>query len=329
MTVLSRDRPFARSLVAAVLMLALAAGCTRDRASDRGGEGSLSTTVPEQDPRAPESGRFKVDEPAAMAVGPDGSLYVGERRSGRIVRVPADQVGRERPVADEVARVDVATEGQQGLLGLAVLPDGTLVAGASVPGPPARQSLVRFPAGGGPAEVVWSGPMVVEQAIGGRVAVAPDGRVVMGLGSFERDPVEAPYGSLLSLDPAGPATQDPVAVSSGWNNPFAFAFSPDGRLWVADNSPGDVAERIGRGDGAGPVTELEGVRAPSGLAVPAADRLVVCGYVSERLEEFTVAADGTVGEGRTLAPCRLGVVALGDGQVAVAGEGEVTIRTLP
>ena len=282
-----------------------------------------------------------------MAVGPDGSLYLGERRSGRILRVAADQLRKRPPgptaaagtaataaapavrAATEVATVVVATEGQQGLLGLAVEDDGALLVGATVPGPPPHQSLLRIRSGGGRPEVVWSGVPAVQQAIGGRVAIGADGGVVMGLGSFERDPATPPYGSLLRLDPTGPADQAPVVLSSGWNNPFAFTVGADGVLWVADNSPGAVPERFGRGDGSVRPVDLAGIRAPSGLAEVGPGRFLLCGYVSERLQEVRVAPDGGTQVGTAVGGCRLGVVALPGGDLAVAGPGGVAIRPAP
>lgn len=280
--------------------------------------------------------RIAADEPAAMAVGADGSLYIGELRTGRVLRVPPDELDpagatAEEPVAEEIAVLEVATEGQQGLLGLAVTADGDLLAGMTRAEPaPARQVVVRVVPGGDP-DPVWVGPAVADEAIGGRIATTPDGRVLIGLGDFLRGPADGfgrdePYSKLLSLDPDGPPEQEPLVVSEGWYNPFAFAVAPDGAVWVADNAPGDTPERIGRGDGGGPLRDMRDERAPSGLAVLGGDELAVCGVVSGLLELVPIVGDGVgAPEGVLADPCRLGVLALSDGRLAVALDDAVQI----
>jgi glucose/arabinose dehydrogenase len=317
--------------LAGLLVLAACGSSEADRASSSSST-STSTTLATLD-RYVERARIPAEEPAAMALDRDGSLLIGERRSGRILRVGSEQLDTARPTSEPVARVDVATEGQQGLLGLAVTPDGSLLAGMTRPGPgPARQVVVRVVPDGEP-EPVWIGPVAADEAIGGRLAVTPEGRVLIGLGDFLRGPAgefepDEPYSKLLSLDPAGPPDQEPVVVSEGWYNPFAFAVAPDGAVWVADNAPGDTPERIGRGDG-GPVREMDRERAPSGLAVLGEDELAVCGFVSGVLELVPI-VDGEVREPTELLAdrCRLGVLPLGDGALAVALDDAVQVLEL-
>ena len=131
---------------------------------------------------------------------------------------------------------------------------------------------------------------------------------------------EEPYSKLLALDPTGPPDQEPEVLSSGWNNPFAFTVTPGGAVWVADNSPGERPERIGRGDGQGPTVALSPPeRAPSGLAALSDDELVVCGVLSGRVELIEVRDGRARAPSEVLAdPCRLGVVALPGGGLAVA-----------
>ena len=318
-----------RHLGAALAVLLVLGACGSSEADPS----STSTTLRTLD-RYVERARIPAEEPAALALDRDGSLLIGERRSGKILRVSSEQLDTARPTSEQVARVDVATEGQQGLLGLAVTPDGSLLAGMTRPGPgPARQVVVRVVPDGEP-EPVWIGPVAADEAIGGRLAVTPEGRVLIGLGDFLRGPAgefepDEPYSKLLSLDPAGPPDQEPVVVSEGWYNPFAFAVAPDGAVWVADNAPGDTPERIGRGDGAGPVREMDRERAPSGLAVLGEDELAVCGVVSGVLELVPV-VDGEVREPTELLAdrCRLGVLPLGDGALAVALDDAVQVLEL-
>ena len=108
-------------------------------------------------------------------------------------------------------------------------------------------------------------------------------------------------------------------LSSGWNNPFALAYAPDGALWLADNAPGSTPERFGRGDAAGPRYDLAGARAPSGLAATGDDTFLLCGYLSKELTRLRLTDDGVVAEPGAAGDCRLDVVVLG----ADAGAGDL------
>lgn len=313
-----------------LVTLAAAGACGSGPPDEPVADDTTTSAAPRLD-RFEEVAAVAAEEPAAMAVRADGSLLIGERRSGRILEVPAADLAEPAPEPREIARVEVATDGQQGLLGLAVTRDGDLLAGLTLPGPgEPRQALVRVVSDSEPV-VLWRGPVAAERAIGGRIAVAPDGRVVMGLGDFltgaaDEPPGDEPYSTLIALDPDGPPDQEPRVLSRGWYNPFAFTVAPDGAVWVADNSPGEAPERIGRGDGGGPLRDLEGRRAPSGLALASPDELAVCGVVSGLLELVPV-VDGEAAEpaGVLAEPCRLGVLALPDGRLAVAVEDQVRI----
>ena len=262
--------------------------------------------------------------PAALAALDDGGLLYGERLTGRIREVDSQANLQEKPVA----AVDVSTEGQRGLVGLAVddagrifaawtRPDLRLVVGRVAPGDP---------------RLVWLGPETTDIANGGHIAFAPDGRLVIGIGDLGdpdlvSDP-SAPNGKLLALDPDGSPDQRPGVVSAGWNNPFAFTFTALDELWVADNAPGSRSERIARGDQQDPaITELEGESAPSGLAAVGPARLLMCGFVSRTLQPFVIASDGTVSpDGEPLATdCALGVAVLADDRVVYANENAIRI----
>ena len=153
--------------------------------------------------------------------------------------------------------------------------------------------------------LVWRGPAASKLGVGGRLALAPDGRLVIGVGDLQRhgriDDPEAPNGKLLALDVDAPADQRPRVLSGGWTNPFAFAFTPSGDLWVADNAIGGAKERLARGDkgSAADVTDLPPVTAPSGLAALSDRKLVLCGYVSRELTRYAIGAGGARGERAT------------------------------
>ncbi len=254
----------------------------------------------------------------AMAITSDGDLIYGERTSGRV-----------RSVSGElVARVEVTAEGQRGLLGLAVDPDGAVFAAWT------RRDgrIVVGQVAPGRMRLVWLGPPSARLANGGHIAFAPDGSIVIGIGDLQ-DPgsvsdLDAPHGKLLRLDPGGTPEQKPEMISYGWNNPYAFAFTPSGDLWLADNAPGKQEERLLRADPVGPRTVLPDRTAPSGLAAPTDDTLVVCGYRTKLLLRYRIGANGVARpDGSPLArDCRLGVVLLPDGRLAYATD--TAIRTV-
>jgi hypothetical protein len=233
-----------------------------------------------------------------------------------------------------VAEVTTDVDDQRGLLGLARdsrgrvfacwtrASDGRLVVGQVAPGP---------------ERLVWIGPPTVDRANGGHIEFDGDGDLVVGVGDLlERELIDdpsAPNGKLLVLDPGGPPGQTPEVLSAGWNNPFAFTFTPGGDLWVADNAPPGEPERLARGDLGGrpsQITELEGAVAPAGVVALAEDRLAVCGFLSGEARVFDVAGDRAVEDpDATIEGCTLAAVVLDDGRLAVAGEASIAIRDAP
>jgi Glucose / Sorbosone dehydrogenase len=311
----ARPRPLA---VLAAAVAVLSAGWAPTGAS-------AATTGRESD-REPVPAAFA----AAIAPLPGGGLRFGERLTGRIREVDASG----RPAPEPVAVVEVSTSGQRGLLGLAVDARGRTFAAWTRP----DRRLVVGQVDPGPARLVWRGPESTRLANGGHLAFAPDGRLVIGIGDLEArrrvaDP-DRPNGKLLSLDPDGPADQTPRVLSSGWNNPFAFTYTPGGELWVADNTGGTGSERLARGDRRDRptrVTRLRGTRAPSGLAAVNDRELALCGFVSGRLDRYEIGRGGHARRTRpTLArDCRIGVVALTDGSLAYADESTIRFLTPP
>jgi len=262
-------------------------------------------------------------EVAALAPLPDGGLRYGVRETGYVYEV--DPAGEVR----ELTSVEVATDGQRGLLGLAVddddrtfaawtRPDGRLLVGQVAPGE---------------ERLVWRGPPSAVLGNGGHLAVAPDGSLVLGVGDLQdpdaADEPDTPNGKLLRLDPDGTARQVPETLSSGYTNPFAFTFTPAGELWAFDNATRDEPERLLRGDrdDAAPALAQREEMAPSGLTAIADDGLVVCGYLSRTLERVVLHDDGTAERTEVLAePCSVGAATLADGRV-VFGDGQ-SLRTV-
>jgi len=258
---------------------------------------------------------------SALTVTPSEELLVGELETGVIVSSP--------PRATPLPRLKVATGGQRGLLGLAAGRRGRVYAAYTRRG---DRRIVVDRIAPGSIRRIWTGPPSADLANGGHLAIAPDGRLVIGIGDLQQparsaDP-DAPNGKLLALRTNG-RNQRPAVLSSGWNNPFAFVFTPDGRLWVADNAPGRRPERIARGDLGGPpreVSELTRKTAPSAIAAISPTELAICGFVSETLDRYRL-RQGRWRFAATIARgCRYGVVGLSRARLAFS-DGR-TIRTV-
>lgn len=248
---------------------------------------------------------------AALAPLPGGGLRYGELASGVIRDLGSSRV---------LARVPVRGGGQQGLLGLAVDGRGRTFSSSVEPG----GRLVVDQLLPVPRRRVWTGPRAARLGNGGHLALLPGSALVIGVGDLGRpslvsDPA-ALNGKLLALEPSGGPAQRPRVLSSGWNNPFAFATTRKGQIWVADNAPGRRPERIGSGvSDAGPRSPLGGRLAPSGLAVLSAQDVAVCGVASGTLERYRRAPGGAWSRaGRIAGGCRFGVARLSNGALVVS-----------
>lgn len=259
------------------------------------------------------SGRLVVRHaafPVALTSNGDGGLLYAERLTGRVRRVDHDRRLEMQPVA----RIDVSTAGQRGLLGLTTDRTDRIFA-AFTSGEPGRpitvaQLVPTF-------RLVWSGPPSAKLANGGHLVYdASRDQLIIGIGDLgqraKRSDPEAPNGKLLLLDPAGAPTQRPTVLSQGWNNPFAFALTPAGALWVADNVPGQRGERLARGDLDGQpthITRLPTNTVPAGLAAQSDDTLIVCSFARRRTLRYQVQRGRAVPEtgfGSDI-PCRTGI----------------------
>jgi hypothetical protein len=278
--------------------------------------------------------------PVGLLAEPDGGFLYAERLTGTVRRVDPD--GRLAP--EPVAAVEVVgrQDDQRGLLGLARTLDGTLVGAWTRPedGRLVVGELTGAGTPGGEEGLIWVGPVSADLANGGHLVARPDGTLVIGIGDLLAarelaDDPTTPNRKVLALDPGGPADQVPTVLSSGWNNPFALTVTGDGTVWLADNTEGELPERIGRADR--PSTDAVALdpaggpeRAPAAMVAFPDGRLGVCGFVSARMDEYRIVGDRAEPTGRVLvAPCQQGAARLSDGRLVTATPTAIHLAPAP
>jgi glucose/arabinose dehydrogenase len=175
--------------------------------------------------------------PWGLAFLPDGSALVGERTTGRILRLD----GQGGSV--EVQMLDSADRGEGGLLGLALSPnyaqDGLIYAYLTTDD---DNRVVRFRLGEDPKPVLTGIPAASNHN-GGRIAFGPDGLLYVTTGdalssSRAQDPGSL-GGKILRVTPDGePAPGNPVPgnplYSLGHRNVEGLAWDAAGRLFATE-----------------------------------------------------------------------------------------------
>ncbi|MFC3964848.1 PQQ-dependent sugar dehydrogenase [Nocardia jiangsuensis] len=316
-------RPVRALTVACVVITAVACGATDP--DDFPPPPSGLTTAPVATSAAPSSpgGSPDLDIPEEIGTGldvpwglafrPDGTAFVAERDTGRILRI-APGGGAAEPVHQVPG---VVARGEGGLLGLAVSPTDPEVLYAYFTAE-SDNRIVRFRLGEQP-QVVFQGLAKAGNHNGGRIAFGPDGMLYVGTGDAgepRRSPDPAdPGGKILRLTPDGqaapgnPAPGSPV-YSRGHRNVQGLAWDSRGRLFAAEFGQNRVDEinliEPGRDygwpavEGAGGadrgyadplVTWGTDEASPSGIAV-AGDTLYVAALRGERLWTVPIGPDG-------------------------------------
>ena len=184
--------------------------------------------------------------PAAFTATPDGSrILYGERYTGRIMRLNPS-TGTSTPF---FTVPNVASAGEQGLLGLALHPsypsDGRVWAFVTrtVSGT-AKNQLLRIRADGSAFAVLRNLP-TARFHIGGRIMFGPDGKLYVVIGEHTMPALAQDLASLagkvLRLNADGTVPSDnplegsPI-IAYGIRNSFGFTFDPQqGGLWLTDN----------------------------------------------------------------------------------------------
>ncbi|MBA3524390.1 MAG: PQQ-dependent sugar dehydrogenase [Geodermatophilaceae bacterium] len=199
------------------------------------------------DPDAPDPNvvATDLDTPWGLALLPDGSAIVGERRTGRILQVFPDAAAPV--VLMTVAGLEVTGDG--GLLGLALSPayleDGLVYAYATTA---ADNRILRFTLGGTPKPIVTGIPKGAT-GNGGRIAFGPDELLYVGTGdtgdpALAADPVSL-AGKVLRYDIFGtpeplPGTPGSPVWTRGHSNVTGLCFDGADRLFTTETGqPGD------------------------------------------------------------------------------------------
>lgn len=300
---------------------ALLSGCAQDAPESRATPSARVVPPTTAAPSPGPAGGLDTSSPEVLATGleapwglgflPSGDALVTERDTARVLRVPA--AGGD-PV--EVTRIAAAEpQGEGGLLGLAVAPDGATVFVYVTTADDNR--ILRFPlASPEDVEPILTGIPKGRVHNGGRLAIGPDGYLWAGTGDAGDTSLSQDEGSLggkvlrMTLDGEPVDGADSVVFSRGHRNVQGIAFGPDGQPYsvefgqnrfdevnaIEQGSNGGWPDVEGAGDGGGrflaPITTWEADEAsPSGAAV-VGDVLYVAALRGQRLWQVPLSDPG-------------------------------------
>lgn len=237
-----------------------------------------------------------LDRPWSIAVLPDGSALVSVRNTAEVHRVPAPGSSGSSEVVGRVP--DVVSEGEGGLLGLAVAPDFAAdpVVYAYFTSPTDnRVAAIPFTNGRlGAPRVILDGIPRSRNHNGGRLAFGPDGQLYVTTGDAGETRLAQDLtslgGKILRITPDGaPAPGNPFGGSPVWSyghrNVQGLAWDARGRLYASEFGsnvwdelnviePGrnygwpEVEGRAGNDDFVDPIAQWRTAEAsPSGITI--------------------------------------------------------------
>lgn len=191
--------------------------------------------------------------PTAMAIAKDGRIFVGEQ-GGRL-RV----IKNGRLLAKPFVTLNANAQGERGLLGVALHPDFPRTPFVYVyytaVRPKLHNRLSRLTARGdrvrpgSELRLLDLPPLGPTNHNGGAIHFGPDGMLYLGVGENgirdNAQSLQSPLGKILRVDANGRVPNDNPFVNEttgqaratwalGLRNPFTFAFSPSGRMFVND-----------------------------------------------------------------------------------------------
>jgi glucose/arabinose dehydrogenase len=173
----------------------------------------------------------QMDNPTAMAFGPNGDLYIADISGALWVAKDADGDF----IADSVTKF---ADGFSLLVGLLWVKDELFTSSSG------KIEALRDTNGDGTADarrVVADGlpSMILAPHSNNALTLGPDGRIYFGVGTTARGPETNPLGgSILSVSPDG---GDVTVYARGFGNPFKLAFNSRGDMFAGDNSLADGA----------------------------------------------------------------------------------------
>ena len=279
---------------------------------------------PAPEPAGPVTLLGGLDIAWSVAVLPDGSALVSERNTGRIYHVPEPGTGGRPTVA---GRLPISrTEGEGGLLGLAVPPDFdadpvfyayySTDSDNRIAAVPWRDGTIGDPV------VVFSGIPRGRYHNGGRIAFGPDGFLYVGTGeggdtSLSQN-LSSLGGKILRITPDGnPAPGNPFGGSPIWSyghrNVQGLAWDKRGRMWASEFGQDTYDElnliqagrnygwplvegRAGKPDYVDPVAQWSpSEMSPSGIAVGPDGAVYLAALRGQSVWRVPIDANGTAG----------------------------------
>ncbi len=260
----------ASRLACALLLTAVVAGCGDDGGYESTGdwrplpEGAPPQVAPPTEgqappPTAPPSGQqgqpgdpasdpnvvaSGLDVPTGLALLPDGTALVAERRTGRLLQVFPDR----SPAREVLVVPGIDPRGDGGLHGLALSPtfaeDGLVYAYLSTA---TDNRVVRFPISGGTPNPVLAGIPRGDVHNGGALLFGIDGSLYVGTGdtgnaALAQDPASL-AGKVLRIDVFGQPVGDGPVHGSGFSNVTALCVAGDETLYATDDA-GDRADEL-------------------------------------------------------------------------------------
>ena len=212
-------------------------------------------------PQDPNVLANRLREPWGLAVLPDGDAIVGERPTGRLLRVHSDRSPPD--LVQTLGGLDATGDG--GLLGIALSPayaeDRLVFAYLTTP---SDNRIVKFELGGTPTAVLTGIPKG-RTGNGGRIAFGPDGMLYVGTGDTGRPQLahnpRSLAGKILRVTEFGkPPPDNPTTGSAVYSTGHG---SVSGLCWTDDRTMFDL-------ENAGSAGELNRVDAGRDYGWPAA-----------------------------------------------------------
>jgi glucose/arabinose dehydrogenase len=249
-----------KRLIITILLLVLSIGGGTSCGEDKGGSGSSPPGGSSTGGLQLQPVLSNVNFPVGLAQSPDGRVFFNERLTGNIrIIAPPWQL-----VSTPFCQLSIATNGEQGLLGLTLDPNFSTNHFAYVyytAAAPVRNRVVRYTETNSlctQETVILDNLPAGPNHDGGVIQFGPDGKLYVIIGdtgdSANAQDVTSLAGKMFRLNPDGSnPTDNPFIANAdanakkvfslGHRNSFGFTFHPlTGHLWETENGPNDNDE---------------------------------------------------------------------------------------